>query len=92
MRISGELISNLHRATILKAWPVTLSRDGGLYTWHIATEDGPLLIDIEAAHLENLRHAITMLLNFPRVTHIAFPLERTEQKQPEELSVDMPLV
>lgn len=91
MRVSGAIFNRPNTDTMLTAWPVKLTRDDSLYTLHIGTRAGPLLLDFEAEQLENLHHAITMLMNFPRVTHIDFPLERKEQKQPEELSLDMPL-
>jgi len=91
MRVSGEILTKAIWATIVTAWPVKLSRDGTLYTLHIGTREGPLLIDFEAEQAENLHHAITMLLNFPRITHIAFPVDRPAKEEPQTLPLDMPL-
>ena len=91
MRVPGEIITKANWATIVTAWPVKLSHYGTLYTLHIGTREGPLQIDIEPAELENLHHAITTLLNFPRVTHIDFPVDRPAHEQPQELPLDMPL-
>lgn len=91
MRVSGELLSYLHRATIFTTWPVNLSHAESLYTLHIGSPHGPLLIDFEPEQLENLHHAITMLLNFPRITHIDFPVDRPAHEQSQELPLDMPL-
>lgn len=85
MRVSGELLANAHPAAILNAWPVSLSRDTTLYTLHIGTPAGALLLDLEAHQLVTIRHAITMLVNFPRITHFDFPLPQPAQEKPQTL-------
>lgn len=90
MRVSGDVIANAHPTTILKAWPIKVSHDGTLYTLHIGTPTGPLFLDLETHDVENLRHAFTMLLGFPRLTHIDFPTDRPAQEQPQTEPLDIP--
>ena len=92
MRITGGILDFAHPPAILNAWPVTLTRDQTLYTLCIATPTGILHIDFDATTIERLHHAITMLLNFPRLTHLDFPLDPPPNAQPETPPLDIPLV
>jgi len=92
MRVLGQLLANPNPSATLNAWPVSLSRDGTRYTLHIDTYAGGLLIDFEADQVKTLHHAITMLLNFPRMTNIAFPVNRPAKEEPQTPPLDIPLV
>lgn len=91
MQLSGMLLANAHPAAILNAWPIKLSREETMYTLNIGTPAGPLLIALDGHLLTTIRHAITMLTNFPRITHFDFPLDQPAQKEPQTLPLDMPL-